>query len=105
MTVKTFFKKLWHKRKPTQNHSYVHENVYDANPLQSPLADPVQASQIEAEVDLSPQKDLENYANGLSVSKKSIEQLISSGLLMPDELEVAEKIVRFMRQKDQRSRE
>lgn len=100
MTIKTFLKKIWNRRKSQGHQIHVHEKVYDTERVQPHLSEPVQANPVETEVDLSPQKDLENYARGLNVSKKSLEQLISSGMLMPGELEVAEKIVRFMRKND-----
>ena len=53
--------------------------------------------EMEHEIDLSPQQNLEDYARGLSVTKESIERWISSGLLMPDEMKVAEKIIKIMR--------
>lgn len=100
MTVKAILKKIFKGRKTAKPRTYVREDVYDAA-MSPPLSsEPDPKHPLEPDVDLSPQKDLENYAKGLSVSKKSLEQLISSGLLMPDELQVAEKIVRFMYKKD-----
>lgn len=99
MTIKTFIKKLLRVHKPEKAPEQVRETVYEAETVPVASHMPVQNPSIEPEVDLSPQKDLENYAHGLQVSKKSLEQLISSGMLMPGELEVAEKIVRFMREK------
>lgn len=103
MTIKQMLKKVWAKRKSKAHDVPVHEKVYadESMPSAPHTAETIQP--VEPDVDLSPQKDLENYARGLSVSKKSLEQLISSGMLMPDELEVAEKIVRFMRNRDKGS--
>ena len=52
---------------------------------------------MEHDIDLSPHQDLEDYARGLSVTKESIERWISSGLLMPEEMKVAEKLIKIMR--------
>ena len=103
MTIKQMIKKIWANRKLKAHHAEVHEKVYadETLPAEPQTAENVQTAEVD--VDLSPQKDLENYARGLSVSKKSLEQLISSGMLMPDELEVAEKIIRFMRNRDKGS--
>lgn len=100
MTIKQMLKKMWAKRKSKANDEVVHEKIYADESDHSALQAAENIQPIEPDVDLSPQKDLENYARGLSVSKKSLEQLISSGMLMPDELEVAEKIVKFMRDRD-----
>jgi len=52
---------------------------------------------VNNDIDLSRQSDLEGYARDINVSKESIERWISSGLLMPEELKVAEKLVKIMR--------
>ncbi|MGD8844166.1 MAG: hypothetical protein PVJ84_00905 [Desulfobacteraceae bacterium] len=55
--------------------------------------------EMDSEIDLSRQADLEGYARDTNMSKESIERWISSGLLMPEELKVAEKLVKLMRDK------
>jgi hypothetical protein len=57
------------------------------------------ALEMDGEIDLSRQADLEGYARDTNMSKESIERWISSGLLMPEELKVAEKLVKLMREK------
>lgn len=51
----------------------------------------------DGEFDLSRHADLEVYAKDINVSRESIERWISSGLLMPEELKMAEKLVQLMR--------
>jgi hypothetical protein len=77
---------------------------YVQNPsAASPVVDPRpplpdnRFREMEDDIDLSHQADLEGYARDLNVSKESIERWISSGLLMPEELKVAEKLVKIMR--------
>jgi hypothetical protein len=52
---------------------------------------------LNGEIDLTRQGDLEGYARDINVSKESIERWICSGLLMPEELKVAEKLVQILR--------
>jgi hypothetical protein len=100
MSIKNFLKTLVMGRNATTTGAYVHETAYETDLIKPHGTEYVTKKPVEPDVDLSPQKDLENYAQGLSVSKKTLEQLISSGLLMPGEIEIAEKIVRFMRKRD-----
>lgn len=45
------------------------------------------------------QGDLETYARGLSIPPETIEKWISAGLLFPDEIRMAEKIIKILREK------
>lgn len=46
---------------------------------------------------------LETYADGLSISQETIVKWINAGILSPRETELAEKIIRIMRERDRRS--
>ena len=45
------------------------------------------------------QGDLDAYARGLSIPPETIEKWISAGLLFPDEIRMAEKIIKILREK------
>lgn len=45
------------------------------------------------------QGDIEAYANGLTIPPETIEKWISAGLLFPDEIRMAEKIIKILREK------
>ncbi len=53
--------------------------------------------EMDGEIDLSRHADIEDYAKDINISRESIERWISSGLLMPEELKMAEKLVQLMR--------
>lgn len=101
MAMLKYLKQLiWKKRDPREPFAYVcdmpceSESTDFAQPVREGAADP------ENDIDLSPQRDLEDYAQELTISRAAIEQWISAGLLMPGELEVAGKIVKIMRKKE-----
>jgi hypothetical protein len=48
------------------------------------------------EVDFSHQGDLESYVRGLTIPKEVIERWISAGLLYPEEMKTAEKMIKIM---------
>jgi hypothetical protein len=84
-------------RSPKPKLEYVQEARGQAPPVEINSVLPSGTGDMDNEIDLSTQTDLEDYARGLSISKESIERWISSGLLMPEELKVAEKLVKIMR--------
>jgi hypothetical protein len=45
------------------------------------------------------QSDLDAYARGLSIPPEAIEKWISAGLLFPDEIRMAERIIKILREK------
>jgi hypothetical protein len=98
MAIIDYLRKMFRKNHSQPDLEYV-QNPSAASPVvenQPPV--PVDRSwEMEEEIDLSHQADLEGYARDLNVSKESIERWISSGLLMPEELKVAEKLVKIMR--------
>ena len=97
MTILKFFRKFLRKSPTNPAVEYVHEARSEARPMDLPPVHPPADRAPDNEVDLSARSDLEDYARGLTVSKESIERWISSGLLMPEELKVAEKLIHYMR--------
>jgi hypothetical protein len=97
MTFLSYLRRFIKKGGPKPTMEYVQETPGQA-PAIPPHAGESSASwDMDSEIDLSARSDLEDYARGLSVPKESIERWISSGLLMPEELKVAEKLVKIMR--------
>jgi len=96
MTILNYLRKLIKKGDPKPDLTYVQESRGRSQAIEPNPARNNRDWELENDIDLSPQTDLEDYARGLSVSKKSIERWISSGLLMPEELKVAEKLVKIM---------
>jgi hypothetical protein len=90
------------KREPKDKLTYVHEVPYEseASDVATQVCEAV--ANFDNDIDLSHQRDLEDYAQELTISEEAIEQWISAGLLMPGELEVAEKIVKIMRKQKKR---
>lgn len=77
------------------------ELVSDPLPLNSeelPGPAPVPAESF-VEVDFSRHSDLEAYASELHVPQESIQQMISAGLLFPQEIRVAEDLLRILRKR------
>ena len=52
------------------------------------------------EVSLTRQNDFKKFAEGISVPKETIEKWIAAGVLYPDEIRAAEKLVKVMRERD-----
>ncbi len=96
MTILNYLRKFMKKGSPKPTLAYVQELRGHAPAVEIEPARPADEWEMDNEIDLSARTDLEDYARGLSVSKKSIERWISSGLLMPEELKVAEKLVKIM---------
>lgn len=55
------------------------------------------------EVDFSHQGDLESYVRGLAIPREVIERWISAGLLYPEEMKTAEKMIRIMIENERRA--
>ncbi len=70
--------------------------------VETPLADQppedalALAKQMLGEVDFSRRGDLETYVRELTVPRQVIERWISAGLLFPEEMIMAEKMVKIM---------
>ena len=56
----------------------------------------------DPEIDFSKENDLETYTKSLNVPEEVIESWVAAGILRPDEIQVAEKILKIMRKKDSR---
>jgi hypothetical protein len=54
---------------------------------------------LDREIDFSRVRDLETYTENLDVPEKSIEQWISAGLLYPEEIRIAERMIKIIRKK------
>jgi hypothetical protein len=56
---------------------------------------------LEREIDFSGGRDLEAYTEDLNVPQESIERWISAGLLYPDEIRTAERMIQIIRKKEE----
>jgi hypothetical protein len=98
MALLTYLKQMINKRRESKSKlAYVQEVPYESEAVDVAAEVPEAAGMNDGEIDFTHQRDLEDYAQELTISEKAIEQWISAGLLMPGELEVAEKIVKIMR--------
>jgi hypothetical protein len=52
---------------------------------------------VDVEFDFKLHADLEGYARGVKIPAETIEKWISSGLLFPDEIKAAQKLLQVMR--------
>ena len=59
---------------------------------------------LDREIDFSGGGDLEAYTEDLHVPQESIERWISAGLLYPDEIRTAERMIKIIRKKDELAR-
>jgi hypothetical protein len=96
MAIFTYVRKMLQGKIRSKPVEVVREDRSRSDAMVHPCRQPAECQQLDKDIDLSHQADLEGYARGLSVSKESIERWISSGLLMPDEMKVAEKLVKIM---------
>lgn len=98
MTIFNYLKDLIRRAGgPKPKLEYIQEPRTQADPVETDATMPEDPWGMDNDIDLSTQTDLEDYARGSSISKESIERWISSGLLMPEELKVAEKLIKIMR--------
>ena len=96
MTILDYVRKLLKTSDSNPELEYVQELKDPVSAFEVDGGMPIETCDSEDEVDLANLTDLEAYARGSQISKKSIEQWISSGLLMPYELKVAEKLIKMM---------
>jgi hypothetical protein len=101
MAIMDYLRRLLKKKNAvhTRKMQYVHEYHFDEQAPQEQST--LEHRQLLSEVDFSYQGDLEAYVEGLTVPRQVIEHWISAGLLFPEEMKVAERIVRIMRKKEQ----
>jgi hypothetical protein len=98
MTILNYLRSLLVRSDANLGLEYVNESHAQVSSVE---CDPVRAAEkwdMQNDVDFTHLIDLEGYARESSLSKKSIEKWISSGLLMPEELKVAEKLIKIMNQ-------
>lgn len=99
MAIIKYLRKFLGKSRSKPTLAYVQdEAVRSEGVVEKPQ--PSEAQSIHAindEIDLSRHADLEGYAKDINISRESVERWISSGLLMPEELKMAEKLVQLMR--------
>jgi hypothetical protein len=96
MTIMTYLRNLFNRCDSGAAMEYVHESQPPPGPVKCDRIPSAAVRDMENEFDLMGMTNLEDYAREPSLSKKSIEQWISSGLLMPGELKVAEKLIKIM---------
>jgi hypothetical protein len=96
MTIMTYLRNLFYRCDSGAALEYVHESQDRPGLVKCDQVTSAAKREIENEFDLMRMTNLEDYAREPSLSKKSIEQWISSGLLMPGELKVAEKLIKIM---------
>ena len=54
----------------------------------------------DPEIDFSKENDLEAYTKRVNVPRETIERWVAAGILRPDEIKVAEKMLKIMRKRD-----
>jgi hypothetical protein len=96
MTILLYLRKLLDRCDSGAKLEYVREPQDRPAPVKCDQIPSTAGREMENEFDLMGMTNLEDYARQPSLSKKSIEQWISSGLLMPGELKVAEKLIKIM---------
>jgi hypothetical protein len=98
MTILDYLRNLLKKNDSKPELEFVHETRNRTSSVGMYAVPPIETHVHDAgnEVDLANLTDLEAYAREPGISRKSIEQWISSGLLMPGELKVAEKLIKMM---------
>jgi hypothetical protein len=96
MTILNYVRNLLKRSDSNPELEFIHEIRDRRSAFETDVVTPMETCDAENEVDLANLTDLEAYARGSRGSKKSIEQWISSGLLMPEELKVAEKLIKMM---------
>jgi hypothetical protein len=93
MSILTHVRALFKRSSAQRRTEYVKDYEYaypGAGDETAPLAE------LLGEVDFSHQGDLEAYVCGLSIPKEVIERWISAGLLYPEEMKTAEKMIKIM---------
>lgn len=53
----------------------------------------------DADIDLSRDDYLETYANGMRITPETLQKWIAAGILYPDEIRAAEKLLKMIRKK------
>ena len=74
-------------------------SVPDAGTAYNPAVNGVQDLSVDLDIDLSRDDQLEAYAKGMKITPKTLEKWISAGILCPDEVRAAEKLLKLIRAK------
>jgi len=104
-SIKEWMHRKWGRRKKRADKVLLTISP-DITPTDEPRSpDPEQVvkpfSTPEVEIDFRHTEDLEAYAENLNVPVETIETWISAGLLYPDEIRIAEKMVQILRKKEE----
>lgn len=97
-----FLKKLrtmFKKKKTKEQIEIVQSCDYSAEPADS--NEQGLSHELLKEVDFSYRGDLEAYVRDLTVPRQVIERWVSAGLLFPEEMIMAEKMIKIMRRNEQ----
>ena len=99
MAIMNYLRKLLSKGRSKPTLAYIQDESSGFDRVVEKTQPEVEQSlrELDGEIDLSRHADLEGYARDINVSRESIERWISSGLLMPEELKMAEKLIQLMR--------
>ena len=99
MAIMKHLRKFFGKGRPKPTLTYVQDEPAPPELVVENPQSSVETTlrEMDGEIDLSRHADIEDYAKDINVSRESIERWISSGLLMPEELKMAEKLVQLMR--------
>jgi hypothetical protein len=84
---------LTEKTTPSPQEAALRKETIPREPIRPALS-------LDREIDFTRTEDLENYTEHLDVPVELIERWISAGILYPDELRIAEKMMRILRKKD-----
>ena len=74
-------------------------SVPDTDTTYNPAVNGVHDISIDLDIDLSRDDQFEAYANGMKITPKTLEKWISAGILCPDEVRAAEKLLKLIRAK------
>jgi len=102
--------KVWQRllpRRTAKERERIVLSAMDPAPLrQTPDAEEAAAGaarrsdlKLDQEIDFSRVEDLETYTENLDVPEETIQRWISAGLLFPDEIRIAEQMVKIIRKK------
>ena len=104
-SIKEWIQRKWGRRKKPADKVLltISPDITPTDELRSPEPEQVVKpfSTPEADIDFRHTDDLEAYAENLNVPVETIETWISAGLLYPDEIRIAEKMIQILRKKEE----
>jgi hypothetical protein len=101
MSLMDFLRGFLRKKGASQTRKIEYVRAYDFGEEPPPEDVSPGHHRLLSEVDFSYQGDLEAYVDGLTVPRQVIEHWVSTGLLFPEEIKVAKKIIKIMIKKEQ----